>query len=168
MRQIILTTALILGLGYAAQAQTKAGIHFGYGTEIKKAAIGVNAEFGITDKITVAPDFTYYFTEKTEYVKWSLWELNANGHYYFLDQDKFKVFGLAGLNYAQSKVTMDIPFGGLFGMENNSASKGKIGFNLGGGGTYDLTDNIQAFSTLKYTIGSTDQLVIMIGARYIF
>lgn len=168
MKKIILTTALILGLGYTAQAQTKAGIHFGYGTEIEKAAIGANAEFGITDKISIAPDFTYYFTESTEYVKTSVWELNANGHYYFLDQDKFKVFGLAGLNYTHAKVTWDGPSFWGIGGGSSSSSDGEIGFNLGGGATYDLTEKIQAFSTLKYTAGSTDQLAIFIGARYIF
>lgn len=168
MKNILLTTAIILGFGYISQAQTKAGIHFGYGTEIEKAAIGANAEFGITDKISIAPDFTYYFTENISYVKTSFWELNANGHYYFLDQDAFKVFGLAGLNYTQAKVTVDIPFGGIFGSGSTSSSDGEIGLNLGGGATYDLTDKIQAFSTLKYTLGSTDQVAVFIGARYIF
>lgn len=165
MKKIFLTTIIVLGLGYVAQAQTKVGVHLGYGSEIEKAAIGANAEFGITDKISIAPDFTYYFTEKTEYVKMSVWEFNANGHYYFLDQDKFKVFGLAGLNYTHVKVTTDYP--GIWG-GNYSGSDGEIGFNLGGGATYDLTDKIQAFSTLKYTAGSTDQLALFVGARYCF
>lgn len=169
MKKIILTATIILGFGFIAQAQTKVGIHFGYGTEIEEPAIGANAEFGITDKISIAPDFTYYFTEKIDYVKMSVWEFNANGHYYFLDQDKFKVFGLAGLNYTHVKVSWDGPsYGGIFGGINESSSDGEIGINLGGGATYDLTDKIQAFSTLKYTAGSTDQLAIFIGARYIF
>lgn len=167
MKKIILTTAIILGIGFASQAQTKVGVHFGYGTEIKKAAIGANAEFGITDKITIAPDFTYFLTEKTEFVKVSFWELNANAHYYFLDEDKFKVFGLGGLNYAHSKVTMDIPLGGIFGGGDGSFGGSKIGLNIGGGATYDLADRIQAFSTLKYALGGAEQLAIFIGARYI-
>lgn len=167
MKKIFLTTIIVLGLGYVAQAQTKVGVHLGYGSEIEKAAIGANAEFGITDKISIAPDFTYYFTEKEQYIKMSVWELNANGHYYFLDQDKFKVFGLAGLNYTHVNVTTDYPSGGFWG-GNYSASDGEVGFNLGGGATYDLTDKIQAFSTLKYTAGSTDQLALFVGARYCF
>jgi len=165
MKKILLTTVLFLGLAVTVQAQTKLGIHLGYGSEIEKAAIGANAEFGITDKISIAPDFTYYFTEKVDYVKMSAWEFNANGHYYFLEQEKFKLFGLAGLNYTHVKVTANYP--GIFG-GSHSASDGEIGVNLGGGTTYDLTDKIQAFSTLKYTAGSTDQLAIFIGARYIF
>lgn len=168
MKKTILSIILITGIFYTVGAQIKAGIHFGYGTEIEKAAIGANAEFGITNKISIAPDFTYYFTEKTDYVKMSAWELNANAHYYFLDQNKFKVFGLGGLNYSTVKVTFDHPMGGLFGGGDSSSSESKIGFNIGGGATYDLTEKIQAFSTLKYTAGSTDQLAIFIGARYIF
>src|SRR5690554_3836058 len=167
MKKIILTAVIILGFGFTAQAQTKAGIHFGYGSEIERPLIGANAEFGLTDKISIAPDFTYYFTEKIDYLKTSMWELNANAHYYFMDNDKFKVFGLGGLNYTHVKVTWDGPsFWGIGG--NPSESDGEIGFNLGGGATYDLTDKIQAFSTLKYTIGSTDQVVLFVGARYVF
>ncbi len=165
MKKIFLTSMFILGLAFTAEAQTKAGVHFGYGSEIDRPLIGANAEFGITDKISIAPDFTYYFTENIEYVKTSFWEFNANGHYYFLDQDAFKVFGLAGLNYSHVKVTANYP--GIFG-DSYSASDGEIGFNLGGGATYDLTDKIQAFSTLKYTAGSTDQIALFVGARYIF
>ncbi|MDO5608785.1 MAG: outer membrane beta-barrel protein [Capnocytophaga sp.] len=167
MKQFMLLGAIIIAFG-SMQAQTKAGIHFGYGTEIKKAGLGVNAEFGITDKIAIAPDFTYYLTEKTTYVKVSMWEINANGHYYFLDKDAFKVFGLGGVNYAQSSVKFDHPLGGMLGVSGTSASEGKIGLNLGGGATYDLSESIQAFSTLKYSLGSTDQLVLYAGARYIF
>lgn len=166
MKKIILTTILFLGLVFTAQAQTKVGVHFGYGSEIDRPLIGANAEFGITDKISIAPDFTYYFTEKISYVKTSMWELNANAHYYFMDKDKLKVFGLGGLNYTHAKVTWDGPVWGFGG--ESSESDSEIGFNLGGGATYDLTDKIQAFSTLKYTIGSTDQVAIFIGARYVF
>ena len=163
MKKILLTSTLFLGLVFTIQAQTKIGIHFGYGTEIEELAIGANAEFGITDKISIAPDFTYYLTEKSDFAKVSFWELNANGHYYFLDQDAFKVFGLAGLNYAHSSVKVDHPG---FGSGSTSVSDGEIGLNLGGGASYDLSDTFQLFSTLKYTAGSTDQAAIFIGARY--
>lgn len=167
MKKIILTTVLFLGLVFTAEAQIKAGIHFGYGSEIEEPAIGANAEFGITDKISIAPDFTYYLTEKNPYGKISFWEFNTNGHYYFMDNDKFKVFGLGGLNYTHAKVTLNDYWG--FGIASSeSDSKGEFGFNLGGGAAYDLTDKIQAFSTLKYTIGSTDQIALFVGARYVF
>ena len=166
MKKHLLTALIFLGLILTAQAQTKVGIHFGYGTEIEELAVGANAEFGITDKISIAPDFTYYFTENTDIVKISFWEINANGHYYFLDESAFKVFGLAGLNYAHASVKMENL--GFPGMGGYSGSDGEIGFNFGGGATYDLSDTIQAFSTLKYTAGSTDQVAIFIGARYVF
>lgn len=165
MRKITLSIVIILGLTYSAKAQTKAGVHLGYGTEIERPLIGINAEFNITDKITVAPDFTYYLTKNYAYIKTSMWELNANGHYYFLDKDTFKVFGLAGLNYTSIKVTSD--FNSIW-LSEVSATDSKIGFNIGGGATYTLSNKIEAFSTLKYTIGSTDQVVLFVGARYIF
>lgn len=166
MKKYILIFLLISGLAYTVNAQIKAGIHFGYGTEIEKPAIGVNGEFGILEKLSLAPDFTYYFTDKLDYVTTNLWEINLNAHYNFLGQDKFKVFGLGGLNYAHSsvKADVDIPFFGT----SSSSSDSEVGFNLGGGATYAFIESLEAFSTIKYTISSTDQAVIFIGARYIF
>ncbi len=166
MKKTILSIILITGIFYTVGAQVKAGIHFGYGTEIQKPAIGVNAEFGIIEKLALAPDFTYYFTDKLDYVTTNLWEINLNAHYYFLGQDAFKVFGLGGVNYAHASVKMDadIPFFGT----SSSASDSEIGFNLGGGASYAFIESLEAFSTIKYTISSTDQAVILLGARYIF
>ena len=79
MKKIILITGLFLGLVFSAQSQTKAGVHFGYGSEIDRPAIGANAEFGITDKISIAPDFTYFFTENLIYVKTTLCKNNSLG-----------------------------------------------------------------------------------------
>lgn len=166
MKKFILSYLMISGVALTANAQFKAGIHFGYGTEIERPAIGVNAEFNLMEKLSLAPDFTYYFTEKISYVTTNLWELNLNAHYYFLGQDKFKVFGLGGLNYAHYNVKseIDIPFFGV----NTAASDGKIGFNIGGGATYQLIEKLEAFSTIKYTVSSTDQAVFYVGARYLF
>lgn len=164
MKKIILITGLFLGLVFSAQAQTKAGVHFGYGSEIDRPAIGANAEFGITDKISIAPDFTYFFTENLIYVKTTLWELNGNVHYYFMEQNKFKFFGLGGINYASASVkTKDI-----FTEDSETVSDSEIGFNIGGGATFDINDKFQAFSTLKYTAVSTDQVALFAGVRYKF
>ncbi|WP_430613948.1 outer membrane protein [Flavobacterium sp. JP2137] len=165
MLKSILTIVSFLAVSFAVQAQSKAGIHIGYGTETERPLFGINAEFGVTNQITVAPDFSYYLTQKHRYLTTTMWEVNANAHYYFQDKKDFRIFGLGGINYSHVKVSSELS---TLWAVSSTATSGKAGFNLGGGGTYALGTNMEAFSTLKYTIGSADQVVLFGGLRYIF
>ncbi|MDO4728120.1 MAG: hypothetical protein Q4B43_03830 [Bacteroidota bacterium] len=168
MKKIILTALIAFGFSNVAEAQIKVGAHFGYGTHLAQPLIGANAEFLITKKISIAPDFSLYTSNKVRGYKDQLWEINGNGHYYITQvlDDKMNIFGLAGINYAKfsSKYISDgYPSNGVFKSENN-----EIGVNFGGGVTYYLDKNFEAFSTVKYTAVSTDQLSLQMGVRYTF
>ena len=86
--------------------QTKLFSGVAYGSEIEALGITAGAEFFVSEKISIAPDFTYYFTNKESQVlggseievKTKLWELNGNVHYYFVDNSSIGFYGLSQNN----------------------------------------------------------------------
>lgn len=155
MRKIFLLVVIVFGFCVGAQAQAKVGLHLGYGAEIEQPLFGINGEFHINKKISIAPDLTFYLPKRYNNVKYGLWEANANVHYYFLNvlKNRMHIFGLGGLNYSDY---------------TNVGYSGDIGLNFGGGATYDIDEQIQLFTTLKYTAISTDQVALFTGIRFIF
>lgn len=167
---ILTLSLLFIGLfSNHAQAQvidTRIGGMLAYGTEIENLGIGVNAEFGIADKISISPSLIYYLPKSYGPTKMNWLEVNANANYYFLNDDKFDVYGLAGLNYSSISVKYDGPsFGGVDG--NFKGSDGRFGLNLGAGANMHLSnDNIMPFAELKYVIIDGGQLVIAAGVKF--
>ena len=132
-----LVAILVLVLSDKTKAQTRIGGGIAYGTEIESVGIVLNSEFFVTDEISIAPDFIYFFpktdnftilTTSTE-IKQTLWELNVNGHYYFMEEP-VQLYGLAGLNYSNVTVKVEIS-DPTFGTSSSSASDGEIGLNFG-------------------------------------
>ena len=156
---------LFIGLGgiFSAQAQetTRVGAMLAYGTEIENAGIGINAEFPVMEKLTIAPSFIYYFPKDTYGVKVNWFEVNANAHYYFLEEEKLNVYALGGLNYSSVKVSIDDSYLG-----KRSDSDGRFGVNLGGGINFKIAGNITPFAELKYVIIDGAQLVAGAGVRF--
>jgi|AntDeeMinimDraft_5_1070356.scaffolds.fasta_scaffold00337_12 outer membrane protein X len=148
-----------------AQIDTSIGGLIAYGTEIENIGIGANAEFGITDKISISPSFIYYFPKETGPIKVTWWEINANANYYFLQDEGFQVYGLAGLNYTNVNVKSNIDLGEL-GAFSGDNSDGRFGLNLGAGANLNLDSNITPFAELKYVIIDGGQLVIAAGVRF--
>lgn len=158
MRKLVFITAALCVGFFSLNAQNrtpKVGVFAAYGTEIEAIGAGVNAEISIVEKISVVPSVSYFFTKGNTYVKTSFMEFNADGHYTFLES-KVDVYALAGLNYAHTRVKVG----------SNSASNGEIGFNLGAGANFNLNLKIIPFAEVKYTLGSTDQVVVSGGIRY--
>ena len=147
-----------------AQVETKVGAMLAYGTEIENIGIGATAEFGILEKLSIAPSFIYYLPKEEGPIKVNWFEINADANYYFLQDEGFQVFGLAGVNYSHVKVKSDVDFGPFGG--NYEASDGKIGLNLGAGVNLDLGGNIMPFANLKYVIIDDGQLVIGAGVKF--
>jgi outer membrane immunogenic protein len=165
MKKALLALLFILSSMTIAKAQQpfRVGAFAGYGTKIKKPAIGILGEIGIMDKLTVAPSFAYYFIEKNSFAKSSFFEFNANANYYFITEGSFHVYGLAGLQVARSSVSMNL--GGI-GFGNFGGSATKVGLNVGGGANMDLGSKIMPFAELKYTLGGAEQLGIFAGVKY--
>jgi outer membrane protein X len=48
----------------AQEIETRIGGMLTYGTEIENIGVGVNAEFGIMDKLSISPSFIYYLPKQ--------------------------------------------------------------------------------------------------------
>ncbi len=147
-----------------AQVETRVGAMLAYGSEIENIGIGATAEFGILEKLSIAPSFIYYLPKEEGPIKWNWWELNADANYYFLQDEGFQLFGLAGINYSQIEVKSDV--NPAFGGGSYEVSDGKIGLNLGAGVNLDLGGNIMPFANLKYVIIDDGQLVVGAGVKF--
>ena len=140
-----------------------------YGTEIEKLGINFKGIYEITEKIHGSLNFTYFFTKKenigTAEWKWSLWELNFDGHYVFTSSDKFSAYGLAGINITHwgTKWEGDT-YGGYYHDFDNSDTD--IGLNIGGGALYNFTGSLSGFGELKYVVSNYDQFVFTFGVLY--
>ncbi len=139
-----------------AQDESRIGGLLAYGTEIQNLGIGVNAEFPIAGKLTIAPSFIFYLPKDEAGVKINWFEVNGNVNYYFVDQDGLGVYGLGGLNYSSVKVSA----GGY------SISDGQVGLNLGAGANFDIGSSVLPFAELKYVIMNGGQLVLAAGVKF--
>lgn len=150
----------------AQTVDTRVGGMVAYGSEIENVGVGVNAEFGILDKLSVSPSFIYYFPKEEGPVEATWFEINANANYYVLENTQFDVYGLAGLNYTHVKVDVDMPSVGGFGGGSSSGSDSRFGLNLGAGGNINLSGGIMPFAELKYVIIDDGQFVIAGGVKF--
>ncbi len=127
----------------------KIGVFLGYGTEVEELGIGINGEFNINSKVSIAPSFIYWFPEDP--ISW--WEFNANAHYYFTKAGSADFYGLAGIN--------------LFGYNVDGADgESEVGFNLGAGANFNIGKNWEPFTELKFVLGDADQLGLFFGAKF--
>lgn len=127
----------------------KIGVMLGYGTEVEELGIGINGEFNINDKFSIAPSFVYWFPEDP--LSW--WEFNANVNYYFTKAGSADFYGLAGLN--------------LFGYKvEGGDGESEVGLNLGVGANFDIGKSWEPFTELKFVIGDADQLGIFFGVKF--
>ena len=152
-----------------AQEDIKIGAFLTYDTEIENVGFGLNAEFPIMGKLTIAPSFIYYLPKEESFVKVNWFEVNANVNYYFLDEEKMSVYGIGGLSYSSVKVSFEDDnlfgrFGGLVG--DASTSDGRFGLNIGGGINLKVSNKIESFAELKYVIIDGGRLVLAAGVKY--
>lgn len=162
---IAFTAIFFIPKNSIAQIDTRIGGMLAYGTEIKNIGFGVNAEFGIMEKLSISPSFIYYLPKTEGPVKINWFEFNANANYYFLADQEFDFYGLAGLNYSSVKVKYDGGFGGMFGGGSASTSDGRLGLNLGAGANFNL-NGITPFAEIKYVIIDGGQLVLAAGVKF--
>ena len=155
--------------------QTKLFSGVTYGSEVEALGITVGAEYFVSDKISIAPDFIYYFTNKESQViggseievKTKLWEINGNVHYYFVDNSSIGFYGLGGLNYSHVSVDFkqtDVDSGTVEAQFD--MSDGEVGVNLGVGANFPISRKLTPYAELKYVAASTDQLVIGGGVKF--
>ncbi|WP_436517422.1 outer membrane beta-barrel protein [Ekhidna sp. To15] len=136
---------------------TKAGAEANGNTVDSKLGIGINlgAEYLVTDAISIAPSYTFFFKNSVGGADYSSSSLNIDARYYFGESG---VYGLAGFASGTAKVE-----GGGFSL---STSEG--GLNIGAGIMYPLSDNLFANGQVKYTTPGDGQLVINAGVAFAF
>lgn len=141
----------VVGFLFAAGTASaqKVGVFLGYGTEVEELGIGVNGEFNINSKVSIAPSFIYWFPEDP--ISW--WEFNANGHYYFATSGSADFYGLAGINLFSAKI-------------EGGDSESEVGLNLGAGANFNIGKNWEPFTELKFVLGDADQLGLFFGAKF--
>jgi outer membrane protein X len=156
-----------------AQVKVYPGVVFG--SEIERPGIVLGGEFFVSEKVSIAPDFIYYFIDKESQVfssskievKTKLWELNGNMHYYFVNKSNISFYGLGGLNYSHAGVTYKETDTDTGQTETEfDMSDGEVGINLGVGANFPVGRNFTPFTEIKYVAASTDQLVIGAGLKF--
>ena len=149
-----LLLALALVSPVYAQINTRVGPMISFtGGDLDETGLGVVAEFGVAQKISIAPQFILYFPGDDV----SLFELNVNGNYYFFNQDVFELYGMGGLNF--TRVGYELPGG-----ENESDSE--VGLNLGIGTNFQFGKKFVPFAELRFTLGEYDQVALGLGVKF--
>jgi len=162
MKKIILAAGLLMILAFAtpvfSQIETRVGPMISFtGGDFDETGLGIVGEFGVAQKISIAPQFILYFPGNDV----SLFEINLNGNYYFFNQDVFELYGLGGLNFARAgyKYT-DI--NGNTQKDSNS----EIGLNLGIGTNFQLGKKFVPFAEFRFTLGDYDQIALGLGVKF--
>lgn len=159
--------AAFLLVGVSANAQEQGDIRVGAGLAVgtkagvdesgEKLGFGINvgAEYLITDAISLAPSYTFFFKSSVAGTDFSLSAINIDARYYFGESG---VYGLAGFSSVKAKAEA----GGF------SASTSEGGLNIGAGIMYPLSDNLFANGQVKYQTPGEGQLVINAGIAFAF
>lgn len=149
--------ALLLTFAFQAQAQDKGTIRASgsllYGQEVEEAGFNLGGEYFITDKISAAPSFTFFFVEG----QGDLTQLNLDGRYYFFKK-AIQIYALAG--YASLRASADIGFGRV------SVSNG--GVNIGAGAVIPVGDRLGVNLQIKHSTPGSGQMAFQGGVVYRF
>lgn len=155
MKKILLGSLILVGCMSVSLAQEAGDLRVGagliYETEIEEAGINLNAEYLFTEKISVAPSYSIFFTPDP--VSFNVF--NIDGRYYFLSGSA-QVYGLLGFANATSKIE-------FFGSKLKSSDSG---LNIGGGAVFPLNDTFGINAQLKYSTPGDGQLVLQGGIVY--
>lgn len=129
MKNVLLVLVAVLGLStMQAQMEVGGGLAIGGGT-----AIEAKADFEVSDQISISPSLDYYLIDGD----YSVFGINADGHYNFDVNDDFTAYPLLGFNY-------------LVISGNGYSYSSGIGINVGGGATYKISDSMKLYGELKY------------------
>ncbi|MFK8060214.1 MAG: outer membrane beta-barrel protein [Polaribacter sp.] len=160
MKKVLLIAVFaIFGLS-SINAQEKGDFNaFGGATYDENFALTAGVEYLITDDISIAPSFTYFFVDKPAgATSASGTQLNIDARYYFGGTDELNWYGLVGYGTRTAKVSG----GGV----SVSASVG--GLNVGAGGLYSISDSLNLIAQAKYFTGGDGAFVPTLGVQFGF
>jgi len=148
----------------AAEAQ-RFGAQVGYGTEVEGVALGVRAEFDLTNvfshnapwsNMMFVPAFDFYFPDCAAGLDCSYWELTPALVLPFQVQgSSMRPYFGAGLSFARMRVES----GGV------SGSNSETGLALLGGLRFPL-NTMTAFTEARITLHDYDQLTLAFGLLF--
>jgi len=160
MKKVLLIAVFSTVCLTASFAQIRVGGFLANGSEIEQWGLGANAEFFLNEKMAIQPNLIFYFPEKANGVKSSVWELNADFHYYFFSQDVVSLYGKGGLNFTTAHYKIDVS-----GFPSASDSQTELGLNLGIGANFNV-GSVLPFVEVKYVLGDFDEAVIALGVKF--
>ncbi|HEU5289986.1 MAG TPA: outer membrane beta-barrel protein [Cyclobacteriaceae bacterium] len=158
MKKLILVAGVILAVvafSSTAQAQikTRVGPMLAFtGGDFDETGVGIVGEFGVAQKVSIAPQFILYFPGNDV----NLFEFNFNANYYFFNQDIFELYGLGGLNIAHVG----------YDNANGDYSNTELGLNLGIGTNFEIGKKFVPFAEFRLTIGEYDQIGLGLGVKF--
>ncbi len=165
---------VVLAFSGAVSAQNRGGVHLAFGSEVEQVGLGLNGEFFVAEKVSIAPELNIFFPDKfTSNVfgvkstsTSSTWSISGDVHYYFISDEKIGFYGLAGLGLATAKVKSktEIPNQPT---QETSYSDSELGLNLGVGANFTVPGSIIPFGQLKYET-NYEQLLLQAGIRFTF
>ncbi len=155
-KKITLITLLIAStaISFAQKGETSLGLNMAYNTVLENTGLGLRFQYGLDDRIRVAPSFNYLFENHNK----SLFEVNADIHYLFPLDYNLRLYPLVGLNYT------NIDF------KNSGGSDSGFGANVGIGIEFPLTGQISMGTEFKRSVlfDMTDQESICFSMSYKF
>src|SRR5689334_3637138 len=163
MKKIILAAGLLMILAFAtpvySQISNRVGPMISFtGGDFDETGLGIVGEFGVAQKVSIAPQFILYFPGNDL----SLFEVNLNANYYFFNQDVFELYGLGGLNFAHAGYKYTDPFTGDKVKDSNS----ELGLNLGIGTNFQFGKSFVPFAEFRFTIGEYSQVALGLGVKF--
>ncbi|MFZ2905373.1 MAG: hypothetical protein WAZ98_04125 [Cyclobacteriaceae bacterium] len=159
MKKLIFAAGLLVAaIALASPAYSQIGNRVGpmvsfTGGDIDETGVGIVGEFGVAQKVSIAPQFILYFPGNDA----SLFELNLNGNYYFFNQDVFEMYGMGGLNFTRV---------GYEDVNGDNESDMEIGLNLGIGTNFQFGKKFVPFAEFRFTLGEWDQIALGLGVKF--
>jgi len=143
--------AIVFLFNQNAHAQKRIGGGLAWGSEVEELGIAVNGEVFILDKLAIAPQFIFFFTE--ENLTW--WEIDGDVHFFPIPGNS-EFYALGGINITRVEVDL-----GNFGEVGDT----EAGLNLGAGYNFKITGPVVPFAEVKFIVSDADQLVLSGGVR---
>ena len=149
-------TMIFISVALFAKAQTAGDIRLqiggDYGFEMERFGVNLGGEYLITDDISAAPSFTFFFPENNLNAS----NLNIDLRYY-LTHDHLQFYGMAGYTLLRfSSEYMGI-----------KASYSNSGANIGIGTVAKLSSNFAINPEVKYQTVGDGQVAVKVGLVYL-
>ncbi len=151
---LFIIAALAISMVNAQEAGTiriNAGV--AYESELEEIGINVGGEYLITDAISIAPSYSFFFLEDP----FNYSNINIDGRYYFTTDGPY-IYGLLGLVSANFSGELFSPFLGTVEFDDSEA-----GLNIGGGAIFPISESLGAHAQIKYTTPFDGALVVQGG-----